>query len=137
MLSSSIDSEKENIPLCKYCQKSFANYSNLRHHIQIIHLKENKWDCNKCGKVIFFDLFHLKIFFSLKICSSKSNLKVHFRTHIRVKPYTCKHCNYDCMHHSSIKDHLTKNHPNKPHTTIQPGYDIFIFPKNSIHIFFH
>jgi len=46
-------SDKENIPLCQYCQKSFANYSNLRHHIQIVHLKENKWDCIKCGKVIF------------------------------------------------------------------------------------
>ena len=46
-------SDKENIPLCQNCQKSFANYSNLRHHIQIVHLKENKWDCIKCGKVIF------------------------------------------------------------------------------------
>jgi len=27
------------------------------------------------------------------------------------------------MHHSSIKDHLTKNHPDKPHTTIEPGYN--------------
>jgi len=102
-----INEEKENIPLCNYCRKSFANYSNLRHHIQIVHLKESKWDCSKCGK----------------ICSSKSNLKVHFRTHIRVKPYTCKYCEYDCMHHSSIKDHLTKNHPDKPHTSIEPGYN--------------
>jgi uncharacterized Zn-finger protein len=47
-----INEEKENIPLCNYCQKSFANYSNLRHHIQIVHLKESKWDCSKCGKVI-------------------------------------------------------------------------------------
>ncbi|CAF3302832.1 unnamed protein product [Rotaria socialis] len=104
---SEINDEKENIPLCSYCRKSFANYSNLRHHIQIVHLKESKWDCSKCGK----------------ICSSKSNLKVHFRTHIRVKPYTCKYCEYDCMHHSSIKDHLTKNHPDKPHTSIEPGYN--------------
>ncbi|CAF3490319.1 unnamed protein product [Rotaria sp. Silwood1] len=104
---SEINDEKENIPLCTYCRKSFANYSNLRHHIQIVHLKESKWDCIKCGK----------------ICSSKSNLKVHFRTHIRVKPYTCKYCEYDCMHHSSIKDHLTKNHPDKPHTSIEPGYN--------------
>ena len=62
-----------------------------------------------------------RLFSLLQICSSKSNLKVHFRTHIRVKPYTCKYCEYDCMHHSSIKDHLTKNHPDKPHTSIEPG----------------
>jgi uncharacterized Zn-finger protein len=61
--SSSIHFEKENIPLCKFCQKSFANYSNLRHHIQIIHLKENKWDCNKCGKVKFS--FYFSDFFLL------------------------------------------------------------------------
>lgn len=48
---SEINEEKENIPLCNYCRKSFANYSNLRHHIQIVHLKESKWDCIKCGKV--------------------------------------------------------------------------------------
>jgi hypothetical protein len=75
----------------------------------------------------------------IKICSSKSNLKVHFRTHIRVKPYTCKYCEYDCMHHSSIKDHLIKNHPDNPHTSIEPGYDIkkrnFKFDFNSNLIF--
>ncbi len=64
MLSTSTSLEKENIPLCTYCQKSFANYSNLRHHIQIIHLKENKWDCSKCGKVEFsFDSFFLLFLF--------------------------------------------------------------------------
>ena len=73
------------------------------------------------GKSFFLNFFSKNFF--LKICSSKSNLKVHFRTHIRVKPYTCKYCEYDCMHHSSIKDHLIKNHPNKPHTTIEPGYE--------------
>ena len=57
---SDINEEKENIPLCNYCRKSFANYSNLRHHIQIVHLKESKWDCSKCGKVrivLFFNGF--------------------------------------------------------------------------------
>jgi uncharacterized Zn-finger protein len=61
---SEINEEKENIPLCNYCRKSFANYSNLRHHIQIVHLKESKWDCSKCGKVkkkrkIFEFILHL------------------------------------------------------------------------------
>lgn len=98
--------EKENIPICKYCSKQFANFSNLNHHVSAIHLNESKWVCSQCGK----------------ICSSKSNLKVHLRVHLRVKPYHCRWCSYACMHHSSIRDHLAKVHPDKVHTPLQPGY---------------
>lgn len=98
--------EKENIPICKFCSKQFANFSNLNHHIAAIHLNQSKWVCSQCGK----------------ICSSKSNLKVHLRVHLRVKPYHCRWCSYSCMHHSSIRDHLAKVHPDKVHTPLQPGY---------------
>lgn len=99
-------SEKENAPICKYCNKQFANFSNLNHHVSAIHLNQSKWSCSECGK----------------ICSSKSNLKVHLRVHLRVKPYHCRWCTYSCMHHSSIRDHLAKVHPDRTHTPLQPGY---------------
>jgi hypothetical protein len=49
---SMVEQEKENVPICKYCNKIFANFSNLNHHISAIHLNQSKWVCSQCGKVV-------------------------------------------------------------------------------------
>ena len=91
---------------CGMCETTFSSSLNLKQHIETYHMKTTVWICSDCKKSF----------------TSKSNLKVHLRVHTRIKPYHCKTCNYSCMHHSSIKEHLAKIHPNVVHSTSNPAY---------------
>jgi hypothetical protein len=100
--------QQDNVELlnCGMCDTSFSSSLNLKQHIESYHMKTSIWICSDCKKSF----------------TSKSNLKVHLRVHTRIKPYHCKSCNYSCMHHSSIKEHLAKIHPNVIHSTSNPAY---------------
>lgn len=91
---------------CELCNQSFNSQLNLKNHIDSVHMRKAKWECSQCNKLF----------------TSKSNLKVHLRVHTKIKPYHCKSCKYSCMHHSSIKEHLNRNHPGVRHSSSNPAY---------------
>jgi RNase P subunit RPR2 len=61
-----IDFHDNEIHVCKTCKATFVNSSNLRHHIESYHVKNNSWSCTQCGKVcnsfLFYYCSNLKTF---------------------------------------------------------------------------
>ena len=85
---------------CDICDKLFSSKSNLKKHIDTIHLKLNSHNCEECGKTF----------------SQKGNLKYHVNTvHLKIKPYKCD----ECYKTFSSKQDL-KRHKDAVHLKLKP-----------------
>ena len=49
-INSAIQEVSSNQWLCLYCQKICSTKGNARLHFRVVHLKEKKHKCDKCGK---------------------------------------------------------------------------------------
>ena len=77
---------------CEYCKTAFHFPNELKHHIKRVHLKEERFKCQKCDRG-FYGLY---------------GLKVHMPTHSDLKPYKCEKCGMGFSKEGSLALHCTQ-----------------------------
>ncbi|KAG5673881.1 hypothetical protein PVAND_003888 [Polypedilum vanderplanki] len=88
---------------CTLCKTEFATIYDKLTHMKSCEMKQ--FECDHCGKRFFKkgDLIaHHKVYVSGEVqyqcaicnkkCLSSSDLKIHFRSHTKIKPYKCGQC---------------------------------------------
>ena len=105
-VKSSKEKKKERMLTCDYCDHSSSIKSNLKRHIDVVHLKLKPFKCKTCEECFnrneylqrHIDVVHLKLKSSQcenckKIFVNKTALKVHIQSvHLKLKPYQCDRC---------------------------------------------
>jgi len=139
LLNSLIDKvESGKINQCKYCHKSFSRKNDLKRHIDS-HLQTKNFGCTDCdyrcvqkhALVSHMQRKHLNPIpksasYSVgrhrcQFCSYASknitNLTIHERVHLRLKPYSCP----DCTYRTAYKYNLAKHARNGTHYMVRPA----------------
>eukprot|EP00092_Neocalanus_flemingeri_P019766 GFUD01021406.1.p1 GENE.GFUD01021406.1~~GFUD01021406.1.p1 ORF type:complete len:753 (-),score=179.50 GFUD01021406.1:10-2268(-) len=82
-----VEVHKNDIASCKYCDKTFANPTKYKQHIDTVHIKKYAGFCEICQKE----------------CASlmKHNVQVH-----TTQTYPCDHCDKIFKHEKSLDDHM-------------------------------
>ncbi|XP_072399487.1 uncharacterized protein [Diabrotica undecimpunctata] len=111
---------------CAQCDLTFPYKNNLDRHNRHLHLFEEEFLCNECGKT-FTKIANLKTHQTThisgkyvcytcgKVFKRKVNLNIHVRTHTGEKPYKCHLCNKSFSQISTVKIHIRTHTGEKPY----------------------
>lgn len=80
--------------VCKICDFRSSHISNLKRHVQRMHIKDKKFSCHLCEYT----------------CVTEELLNVHLRKHTSDKPFACLLCNYRSSRIYSLNDHIRYKH---------------------------
>ena len=81
---------------CPQCQRSYVTKCGLKEHVDTIHKKQYRYQCETCDRR-FMD---------------RSRYYNHVSAHTGVKRHTCSICEIKFMNTTSLRKHVLHLHPN-------------------------
>ncbi|XP_061188855.1 PR domain zinc finger protein 15-like [Saccostrea echinata] len=104
---------------CEHCGKKFHHEEYLKVHVEGVHEKKHKFQCEECGKFLTSKpglVSHMKQFHSDekvvypcsecgKVFNQKGNRKIHMFSHMKEKLFKCDECDKMFKYPEQLKKH--------------------------------
>ncbi|XP_048730439.2 uncharacterized protein LOC125647703 isoform X2 [Ostrea edulis] len=104
---------------CEFCGKKFHHEEYLKVHVEGVHEKKHKFQCEECGKFLTSKpglTSHIKQFHSDekvvypcsecgKVFNQKGNRKMHMYSHMKEKLFKCDECEKTFKYPEQLKKH--------------------------------